>query len=115
MEKNIEEILKFDTFNFNNFDISYGEDTLILSFNYEIVGLEKFTHILELPYSNKNINKEYVKKLAFNIGMIELVNYWKRTISKNVNINCGSLNDRSAGRTGRFTRERERLCNDDRD
>ena len=93
MEKNIEGILKFDTFNFNNFDISYGEDTLILSFNYEIVGLEKFTHILELPYSNKNINKEYVKKLAFNIGMIELVNYWKSTISKNVNINCGSLNE----------------------
>ena len=93
MKKDLDEILRFDTFNFNDFDISYGEDTLILSFNYEIVGLEKFTHILELPYSNKNINKEYVKKLAFNIGMVELVNYWKSTISKNVNINCGSLNE----------------------
>ena len=93
MKKDLEEILKYDTFNYNSFSVNYSEDTITLSFDYEIVGLEKFNHVLELPYTSSNINKEYVEKLAFNIGMLELVNYWKSTISKNVNIKCGMLDE----------------------
>jgi len=93
MRKTLEEITKYDTFNFNSFDVKYENDHIVLEYLYEIVGLKNFKHVLVLPYSNKNINKDYVKKLAFNIGMLELVSYWKTTISKNVFINCGYLEE----------------------
>ena len=93
MKKDLDKILEYDTFNFNSFSVNYDINTITLEYDYEIVGLEKFKHILELPYTITNINKDFVEKLAFNIGLLELVNYWKSTISKNVNIKCGSLDE----------------------
>ncbi len=93
MKKDMNEILKFDTFNFNSFNITYNDNTITIEYNYEIVGLESFKHIIEVPFTITNINKDYVEKLVFNIGLLELVNYWKSTISKNVNIKCGTIND----------------------
>ena len=92
MHKTLEEIKKYDTFIFDKFEIIY-EDMIVLKFYYEISGLAKFVHRIELPYSNKNIDKDYVEKLAFNIGMVELVNYWKLTIAPNIIVNCGSLDE----------------------
>jgi len=83
----------YDTFNFNKFNINYLENSIKIEYEYEIVNLDKFIHTLEFPYSNKDLNKEYINKLAFNIGMLELVSYWKLTCSKNVNILCGKLNE----------------------
>ncbi len=93
MPKRMKEILKYDTFNFNSFNISYNDNNVCIAFEYEIVGLKKFIHKLELPYTNKQVNKAFVEKLCFNIGLLELVNYWKATISKNVFIKCGKINE----------------------
>ena len=90
MRKTLEEIKKYDTFVYDRFEVEYGEK-IVLRFYYEIKGLENFVHRIELPCTNDNIDKEYIEKLAFNIGMVELVNYWKLTIAPNIIIKCGKL------------------------
>lgn len=90
MHKTLEEIGKYDTFIYDKFEVIYG-DKVVIKFYYEIKDLEKFIHTIELPVSNKNIDKDYIDKLAFNIGMVELLNYWKLTIAPKIVINCGSL------------------------
>lgn len=91
MKKTLEEIKKYDTFIYDKFAIEYEEEKIKINFYYEIIGLKKFTHKLEIPVSNENINKSYVEKLAFNIGLLELVSYWKSTTSKKLEIRCGQI------------------------
>ena len=92
MKKTIDEILKFDQFIYDDFKINYNSNYIDIDYTYEIVGLKRFNHHLELPCSNNNIDKEYVEKLVFNIGLLEMVSYWKVTMSKKVLVNCGSIN-----------------------
>lgn len=93
MKKSTEEIKKFDTFIYDKYTVEYEDNVIKLYYYYEIVGLKKFVHRLEIPYINSNINKEYVDKLAFNIGLLELISYWKATTSHNVLINCGKIDE----------------------
>ena len=90
MEKT--EIKKYNTFIFDKFNIEYRDNFLVLEYYYEIEDLTTFKHIIEIPYSTPSIDHEFVRKLAFNIGFIEMINYWKATMSKNVIIKCGALN-----------------------
>lgn len=93
MSKSLKEIQLYDTFIYDKYEIYYTDDLLKLEFYYEIVGLKKFVHKLEIPVSNKNLNKDYVSKLVFNIGLLELVSYWKATMAPNLIINCGNITD----------------------
>ncbi len=92
MRKTLDELSRYDKFIYDNFMVNYNDDSIAIDYAYEIVGLKKFNHHLVLPCSNKKIDKEYVEKLAFNIGLLEMISYWKATISKNVFINCGLIN-----------------------
>jgi hypothetical protein len=89
----LEDITKFDVFSFNDYVIEYEKDKVTISYNYEIEKLVAFNHVIEIPCTNNNINKDYVDKLAFNLGIVEIVNYWKSTMAKNVIIKCGKLNE----------------------
>ena len=89
----LEEIKKYDTFVFNSYDIEYLKDSISIIFNYEILNLREFIHKVEFPYTCSDINKKYLEKLVFNLGMIELINYWKATISPKVIVKCGLLDD----------------------
>ena len=91
--KKIEEIRKFNDFIYDHFDIKYEENKIILNYYYAIPGLENFNHQIEIPFNNKSINKDFVKDLAFNIGMIELVSYYKCVCPKNIIVKCGYLDD----------------------
>lgn len=93
MSMSLKEIQLYDTFVYDKYEIYYTDELLKLEFYYEIVGLKKFVHRLEIPISNKNINKEYVSKLVFNIGLLELISYWKATMAPNLVINCGNIDD----------------------
>lgn len=84
---------KYNTFIYDHFEIEYLEDLVKLRFYYEIVGLKKFIHKIEIPCLNKNIKKDDVDTLAFNIGLIEAINYYKATIAENFKVNCGILDD----------------------
>lgn len=90
----LEKIKKYNTFIYDKFKIEYKLKEIEVSYYYEIVNLKKFVHKLVIPYSNKDIEKEFVEKLVFNIGLLEIVSYWKATIAHNLIINCGSITDR---------------------
>lgn len=97
MEKFLELRKKYDTFKFEKYSIVENENTIDITYYYEIIGLEKFIHKISIEKTNmgnsrkyKDYKKEY-QNMAFSLGMIEIVNYLKITCSKNVIIECGSL------------------------
>ena len=83
---------KYKTFIYDSFTIDDLDDKLVITYNYEIENLEKFNHIINI-YKKPNISydRDYLEKLVFNIGLVELISYWKATCSPNIIIKCGSL------------------------
>jgi len=45
-------------------------------------------------YFKRGIDEEFFENLVFNLGMVELVSYWKAACPKNVQILCGELSSR---------------------
>lgn len=93
-EKMYEKIKNYNIFIYDKFEIKYNLDEIEILYYYEIVGLKKFIHKLVIPYSKINLDKEFVEKLVFNIGLIELVSYWKATIAPKLVINCGNITNK---------------------
>lgn len=93
MKKTLEEIKKYDTFIYDHFEIEYEEKKLNVCYYYEIVGLQKFIHRLEIPIKNQNIDLDYVEKLVFQIGLLELVSYYKATVASVIEVRCGKIDE----------------------
>lgn len=92
--KTLEEIKRYNTFVYDGFDISYQQGKLDITYYYEIINLKKFVHRLSIPYSSNNVDKEFVEKLVFNIGLLEAVSYWKATIAPKLIIKCGTITEK---------------------
>ena len=86
---------KYKEFYYNSYSLSEDKEAIYLSYNFEIPGLTKFEpkiKILKKQINFKNINTTCAQNMAFHIGLIELISYWKTTCSPNVIIKCGYLN-----------------------
>ena len=100
MENNEEKFKKFrkeyPIFRFKNYEIEENDEEIILSYNFEIDGLAEFnptTKILKKGLNFRNIKEDNnFRLIAFNIGLIELISYWKCTCSPQVIIECGNIN-----------------------
>ena len=81
------------TFFFKNYDIEIKNGTIFITYHFEIENLSKFSPTWEIPCGNDAslISEENFKAMVFNLGMAELVSYWKITCSPTVKIECGSL------------------------
>lgn len=91
--KNLRE--KYKEFIYEDYEINENENEIYIEFKFEIVGLTKFNpriKILKKEINMKNIDGNKIKNMAFHIGLIELISYWKCTCSPNVIIKCGCLN-----------------------
>ena len=86
---------KYNTFIYENYEILEDENYIILKFYFNIVGLVKFSPTTKILKKNFNFNKvdNNIKNIAFNLGLVELISYWKAVCSKNVIIKCGNLNN----------------------
>ena len=87
---------EYKEFCFNSYSISENENEIVLSFEFEIPGLTIFkpeTRILKKHFILKDINSNEAKNMVFNIGLIELISYWKSTCSPKIIIKCGYLNE----------------------
>jgi len=87
---------KYENFYYNSYKIYEDHDEIVLEFEYEVPGLVKYnpkSSILKKNFIFKDINTDYVKNMVFNIGLVELISYWKATCSKNVYINCGNIDN----------------------
>ena len=86
---------KYKEFYYNKYAIKEDDEIIYLEYEFEIPKLTKFNptiKILKKSFNFRNINSKYVKNMVFNIGLIELISYWKSTCSPNIIIKCGYLN-----------------------
>lgn len=87
---------EYKDFYFNSYLIEETKEEIYLKYEFEIPGLTKFNPVLKIlkkKLNLKSINTDYAKNMAFHIGLIELISYWKSTCSPNVIIKCGYLNE----------------------
>ena len=86
---------KYTEFCYNSYSVSEDSEAIYLNFEFEILNLTKFNpsiKILKKDFKVKNIDSNTAKNMAFNIGLIELISYWKCVCPKKVVIECGRLN-----------------------
>ncbi len=84
---------KYTSFIFEDFTINNNENGLEVQYVYKINDfIFKPTVFIEKEnITNTNIDSEFLKHLFFNFGIINAINYYKLTCSKNFIIKCGFL------------------------
>lgn len=96
MDKYLELSSKYDTFIYDSYKVYKEDNKLKVDYHYIIKDLEDFNTTLSIDESeikNKNIDNNMLEYLAFHIGLVELLSYYKCVCSKNIIIKCGYLND----------------------
>lgn len=87
---------KYKEFYYNSYSINEDDEAIYLEYEFEIPGLTKFTpklSILKKEMKFKSLENNHVRNMVFNIGLIELISYWKSTCSPKIIIKCGYLNE----------------------
>lgn len=87
---------EYKEFIYKSYNISEDENKIKIEYFFEIPNLSIFKPTIEIEKRNikfKRTNSDFVKKLVFNIGMIELISYWKSACPKKVIVECGELNN----------------------
>lgn len=87
---------KYKTFIYDKYVIEEDNENIKITYYFEIENLQKFNPTIKLSKKQlveKNFESELVKKIVFNIGLVELISYWKCTCSPNVIIKCGYIDE----------------------
>ena len=86
---------KYKSIIYHNYSIEENENDYIITFNFEIPTLAQFNPTLSINKKDikNDINSPIANKIIFNIGMIELISYFKLTCSHDVIIEAGYLDD----------------------
>ena len=93
MLKNLRE--EYESFIFDKYFITKNEKGLSVEFLYKLGNYEfkPVMFIEKKDITNTDINDKFLEKLIFNFGIINGINYYKLTCSKEYKINCGYLNE----------------------
>jgi hypothetical protein len=86
---------KHPVFTYEKYEIVNCEDKLEISFFFRIGDFISFQPKWEFVKKHEDINyerEEIVNRLAFNLGMVELISYWKCVCPPLVKIKAGCLN-----------------------
>lgn len=83
----------YNTFIYHNYSYELKEDSLHIEFDFEIENLIRFKPTWTIERSYHELDEKVLRNLIFNLGMAELVSYWKAVCSKNIEIRCGYLDD----------------------
>ena len=88
---------KFSTFTFERQSVTRENGSLRLAFDFSLDGRYHFRPTLDIParpfFDWDNISAELLEALAFQIGMTELVSYWKIACPKRVVVKPFALTD----------------------
>lgn len=87
---------EYKEFYYNSFSLTEDGDAIFLEYDFEIPGLTSFNPKIKILKKNmnfKSIDTVYAKNMAFNIGMIELISYWKCCCSPKIIVKCGFLDN----------------------
>lgn len=83
----------YPTFYYKNYEIEQKNHEIHVTYRFEIENLAEFSPSWIFPVvENFDFSTdENFKTMVFNLGLAELVSYWKITCSPNVIIECGGL------------------------
>jgi len=84
----------YPKFIYSGYSISEADEVLCLDYHFTIPDLTEFKPHWEIKKPKEcaiDLNDTRLNKLAFSLGMVELVSYWKATCSPKVHIACGNL------------------------
>lgn len=87
---------QYKEFIYKSYEIKENQDSIEIKYEFEIPQLAKFEPKIIIQKKNikfKSVNNSYVKYLAFNLGMVELISYWKCVCPKTVIVKCGYLDE----------------------
>lgn len=87
---------QYKEFYYNSYSIIEDKEAIIIEFEFEIPNLAVFhptTKILKKQMYFKDINTIQAKNMAFHIGLIELISYWKSVCCPQIVIKCGYLSE----------------------
>lgn len=87
--------IKYPQFIYKNYKLEKDNNNLKITFNFEIPGLREFNPTTTIPLNNIeiDINDKFLNYLAFNLGLIEVVSYYKSTCSPSIIIEAGYINN----------------------
>lgn len=89
---------KYPTFTYESFDVVENHLNIAITYTFIISEHIRFSPIIIIP--KKTFNFEYnitdpkLNNIIFNIGLIELISYWKCTCSPNIIIKAGFLDQK---------------------
>lgn len=84
-------------FYYEGFDTEFGDGFLTVTYRFSIPGLTTFNPSLRFPVSKGmtlRATDERAQTILFNLGLVELISYWKTTCAPNVHIVGRSLDQR---------------------
>lgn len=87
---------EYKEFYYNSFSLTEDNEAIYLEYDFEIPNLSKFTpklRIMKKKMNFKSIDTLEAKNMAFNIGMIELISYWKCACPPKIIIKCGYVDE----------------------
>lgn len=87
---------EYKEFIYHGYDIEEDNNKIIITYNFEIPNLSKFsprTEINKKDIKFNSIDDDFLKYIVFNLGMVELISYWKCVCPKKVIVECGYLNN----------------------
>ena len=85
---------EYKDFIFDSYEVEKNSNELDIKYNFVVPGLAEFHPTWKIPFKNiEDTNEDAINRLIFNLGMVELVSYWKIACPQNVIIKCGVLTD----------------------
>ena len=85
----------YEYFIYENYAIVQNENEIVLTFRFNLADQYFFNPEIRIPkkafFSNDNLSEDLLNNIVFNIGMIELISYWKLACPKKVIVKPGFL------------------------
>lgn len=88
---------QYPDFFYHSFQIKETEDSIVISWQFEIKGLSEFEPTFTLPKPEncrEVLDSRIFKEATFSLGLVELISYWKITGCPHVHIECGKLDEK---------------------
>jgi len=83
---------EYPEFIYKDYTYAVNENTVDITYNFIVPGLSRFNPRWSIKITeDRKIDSDNLEPMIFNLGMVELISYWKLTCSPRITVNCGYL------------------------